>query len=268
MTKSAHWLSQVASRREGEVFFLIWTVLWISIVAAIVFFRWFEWFTSWHYLTVGLVICVPCIFGPLILPLSKSESTLDWSQRFSTKANVWCFIMAFVSNYLWTHYFYRVLGASYTFTAHRLNDVPFCLYLITHSYFITYHVGSSILLRRCGFKLPQWSSPLFWSIILGMAYFTAFAETYTIKNFPYYTFQDEQAMYRVGLGFYAIYFVVSYPMFLRLDQDGSRWTLSRTVIDSFACCMMITLLLDFWRLAIGPIFEMELVKPAVVPFVF
>jgi hypothetical protein len=36
----------------------------------------------------------------------------------------------------YTHYFYRVLKADYTFEAHRLNDVPLCLYFMTHAYFM------------------------------------------------------------------------------------------------------------------------------------
>jgi cycloeucalenol cycloisomerase len=47
--------------------------------------------------------------------------------------------MSFAANYFWTHYFYPVLGASYTFVAWRVNDVPVCLFLMTHSYFMFYH---------------------------------------------------------------------------------------------------------------------------------
>ena len=36
---------------------------------------------------------------------------------------MWIFILSFIGNYLWTHYFYNLLGASYTFKAWRLNDV-------------------------------------------------------------------------------------------------------------------------------------------------
>ena len=36
----------------------------------------------------------------------------------------------------YTHYFYRVLKADYTFPAHRLNDVPVSLYFMTHAYFM------------------------------------------------------------------------------------------------------------------------------------
>ncbi len=64
------------------------------------------------------------------------------------QANAWIAIMAWIANYLWTHYFYHVLHTRYTFIAWRLNDVPFCLYLITHSYFATYHVLAACALRR------------------------------------------------------------------------------------------------------------------------
>jgi len=43
---------------------------------------------------------------------------------------------SFPSPFRYTHYFYRVLKADYTFPAHRLNDVPICLYFMTHAYFM------------------------------------------------------------------------------------------------------------------------------------
>lgn len=46
-------------------------------------------------------------------------------------------------------------------------------------------------------------------------------------QFPYYTFVDRSKMYSIGSLFYAIYFFVSFPMFMRIDEDpkGHRWTL-------------------------------------------
>jgi cycloeucalenol cycloisomerase len=44
-------------------------------------------------------------------------------QTFVVQANIWIFILSFIGNYVWTHYFYNLLGASYTFEAWRLNDV-------------------------------------------------------------------------------------------------------------------------------------------------
>ena len=39
------------------------------------------------------------------------------------RANIWIAIFSFIGNYFWTHYFYTLLGASYTFKAHELNGV-------------------------------------------------------------------------------------------------------------------------------------------------
>ncbi len=36
---------------------------------------------------------------------------------------VWIAIFSFVGNYFWTHYFFQLLGAAYTFPSWRLNDV-------------------------------------------------------------------------------------------------------------------------------------------------
>ena len=33
------------------------------------------------------------------------------------------------------------------------------------------------------------------------------------------------------------------------------WDLSRIAIDSFGACMIVTMLLDFWRLAVGGVVE-------------
>jgi len=78
------------------------------------------------------------------------------SGRYIVKANAWIAIFSFIGNYWcatqlcalpsymltaastrrYTHYFYRVLKADYTFPAHRLNDVPVSLYFMTHAYFM------------------------------------------------------------------------------------------------------------------------------------
>ena len=56
--------------------------------------------------------------------------------------------MAWIGNYFWTHYFYKILGCKYSFPAHRLNDVPFALTLITHSYFHLYFELGNIVQRK------------------------------------------------------------------------------------------------------------------------
>ena len=45
------------------------------------------------------------------------------------QANVWIAIFSYIGNYFWTHYFYKLLGASYTFPSWDLNEVagPKCV---------------------------------------------------------------------------------------------------------------------------------------------
>jgi hypothetical protein len=55
----------------------------------------------------------------------------------------------------------------------------------------------------------------------------------------------------------------------RLDEEPStNWTLSYTFIDVCAAGMMVTQLLDVWRLVIGPIFTSAVpTAQSQVPFI-
>jgi len=253
----ARWLSLNHSKRKGETFFLVWSVVWVTFFGWIVLSGVFERFTSTTYMLVGVVVGLPPIIYPLLFPVGD-DAKIPWYDRYTTKANVWIFTMAWIGNYFWTHYFYRILGAVYTFEAWRLNDVPFCLFLISHSYFLLYHTLSNLLLRRLWACFPNPSALAYavvGTFVVVFAYFIAFMEVFTIQNFPYYSYPDKQAMWVVGSGFYAIYFIVSFPMFFRLDEEPStKWSLKRTFLDACAACMIVTQVLDAWRLSIGPIY--------------
>lgn len=73
-----------------------------------------------------MAICVsaaaPCILLPWLLE-SRADGDRPWTQKYWVKANVWIAIYSFVGNYFWSHYFYKLLGAAYTFPSWRLNDV-------------------------------------------------------------------------------------------------------------------------------------------------
>ena len=45
-------------------------------------------------------------------------------------------------------------------------------------------------------------------------------ETWTIESVPYYTFANRDAMYQVGVTFYAVYFLPTFPMFFYVDEEG------------------------------------------------
>ena len=74
------------------------------------------------YMAIGLAAAVPCVLLPWALE-PRADASKPVEKRYWIKANLWIAVLSFISNYLWTHYFYRVLGASYTFPSWRLNEV-------------------------------------------------------------------------------------------------------------------------------------------------
>ena len=169
-------------------------------------------------------------------------------------------MFSFVGNYWYTHYFYGVLKARYTFDAHRLNDVPIALYFMTHAYFMFYHVLSNCALRktRRAFAKDARRFAFECALVVVMAYTTAFMESLTICGFPYYSFEDRDMAYTLGSAFYGIYFLVSFPMFLAVDESpATKKTLAETFWEAMGSSMAVLCLLDFVRLRLGLDFVMR-----------
>ncbi|OVA17535.1 Cycloeucalenol cycloisomerase [Macleaya cordata] len=252
------WFATNPSKRWGEMFFLLYTPFWLTLCLGIVVpYKLYERFTELEYLLLGLISAVPSFLIPLLF-VGKVDSGVCWKDRYWVKASVWNIIFSYVGNYFWTHYFFTVLGASYTFPSWKMNNVPHTTFLLTHVCFLFYHVTSNMTLRRLRHSISdlpksiQWASEAAW--ILALSYFIAYLETLAIANFPYYEFVDRASMYKVGSLFYAIYFIVSFPMFLRIDEKLSDlWDLPRVAIDALGAAMLVTIILDLWRIFLGPI---------------
>ncbi|XP_020585598.1 cycloeucalenol cycloisomerase-like [Phalaenopsis equestris] len=188
------WLAPNPSKRWGELFFLFYTPFWLTLCLGIIVpYKLYESFTELEYLLLGLVSAAPTFLIPLVF-VGKVDSSRCLSNRYWVKANLWIIIFSYVGNYFWTHYFFTVLGASYTF--------------------------------------PSWK----------------------MNNFPYYDFVDRASMYKVGSLFYAIYFVVSFPMFSRVaEKEDDGWDLQRVAVDALGAAMLVTIILDLWRISLGSI---------------
>lgn len=240
------------NKRQFEIYSLIYTVVWIGIFGCVVVKQLYEQFDEWSYMKLCVSLALPNLLQPIIYPLD-AEKNLPLLQRYSAKANIWLFIFGFTGNYWYTHYFYNVLKASYTFSAHRLNDVPISMFFATHFYFVTYHIFSTMILRaiETRYKPTFVRNVLFWAVVLSFSYFTGFMETLTISSFPYYSFEDRYMAYTLGSAFYSIYFIVSYPMFYRLDEKKEKHTMSQTIYEALATSMLVLFFLDFARIALG-----------------
>ena len=260
-TSGARWFACAktrASKAEGEMFCLKYSACWIASVGVVIATRAYESFGRWGYLAYCGACAAPAIVAPLMRP-SASDRGKALSERYIVKANVWIAVFSFIGNYWYTHYFYAVLKAEYTFDAHRLNDVPISMYLMTHAYFMFYHVLSNAALRRIrtGYVNDAWRFGFECAAVGAMAYSTAFMESLTICGFPYYSFADRHMAYTLGSAFYGIYFLVSFPMFLRVDETKAM-PMSQVFWEAMGSGMAVLCLLDFVRVYLRIPFTMRI----------
>eukprot|EP00026_Physarum_polycephalum_P003552 Phypoly_transcript_03565.p1 GENE.Phypoly_transcript_03565~~Phypoly_transcript_03565.p1 ORF type:complete len:322 (+),score=42.13 Phypoly_transcript_03565:311-1276(+) len=247
------WFSTNPSKRWGEIFFLKYSIVWILIFGGVVVTEIYKTFGDVEFMALGLIVALPCVLYPLFFP-SKEDAMLPLRERYWVKANIWIFFFGFVGNYFWTHYFFVLLKATYRFpVTWNLNEVPICLYLVTHAYFISYHSATTPILRRFWTATRPGLIRTVGSIllVLVLAYITAFMEAWTLEKVPYYHIEDRRQMYLVGSTFYMLYFIISFPMFTRIDETGDKWNLSRASLESLGSAMIVFILCDFWRLLVG-----------------
>lgn len=259
--KKGAWLPSVdnAAKREYEVWALRYSVVWMGIFGVVVVTKAYKSFDADGYMYLCCGLALPLLLQPLFFPL-PAEKNLPLFLRYSFKANVWIAGFSFIGNYWYTHYFYSVLKATYTMPSHRLNNVPIALYFATHFYFTSYHTFSNLILRKVetSFAPTTLRSLLFWAVVVTFSYFTAFMESFTISSYEYYSFSVPKALiYSLGSFFYGIYFLVSFPVFYRLDEKVSLkekvapHTLFQTVFEVLGSGMLVLLLLDFCRIGLG-----------------
>lgn len=289
------WFGSNQNKTETEILFLSLAICWILYFSIIVATGMYHEFKRWEYLYVCTPMASIYFFIPFFFGMEKEKPILE---RYYVKANVWIGILSYVGNFYWTHYFYNLLCAKYTFDAHRLNDVPISMYMATHAYFCFYHSLTNICIRRMRRTVRYSSSTITDSerlilnaLFIGiLAYTTAFMETKTIEGFDYWEFENRDRALVVGSGVYMLYFIVSFPKFIQVDEEEEEksilnsssttmktiktnrritrsvfkkqeekrksfvWPMSRVIWDSLGSCMLVTILLDIWRLLIGKVY--------------
>ena len=197
---------------------------------------------------IALVIGAPAVFYPLLFcPSPKRVVNTYWF-----KFLVWMAIFVFIATYFFTEVFFDVLGMKYnfphlqwTFDSVLLGSgkqtVPLMMYVYGWFFFITYHTLAVIFMR----VLRPWLGDVLTTIF--SAWFFSWAEIRfstmdSIKD--QFEYKDMDFALSYGAWIYACYFIASFPMVARLDEDTQRWTFWYTVQNAFAAGSISFVLLD------------------------
>jgi cycloeucalenol cycloisomerase len=271
-----YWLSRNPDKAFGEKLFLSFIPVFFAYNAAVQQLGWLDVGTFWH-VVLNLGMWVPyCVVLPAWL---RRNAHVPWHRSYWLKANLFMAVWVFYATYFHTEYFFVLLGLRYRFpdvgltfdsalvgpdegtAAAAFQKVPVGMYLNSVAFFLVYHSAAVVSMRRVRTSLG--GSPLArrlaWAaIVVATALFFAVAETrlyITDEAEANVWYVDLAAMLRFGSVFYAMYFLVSFPAFYRLDEhpDQPAWSLARTVIEASFVAMTSLLLLDLWARLVGPI---------------
>jgi cycloeucalenol cycloisomerase len=259
------WLSRNPSKAWGEKFFLAYTPVWILAFGLFQHSGISERLGNFGNLLLTATIAAPLVVVPLLV---RDESSLGrpWHRTYWFKFAVWVLVFAAIGTYFLTEYFFDVLGMVYHFPQLTWNldsallgsgkqTVPIVMYLHAWYFFATYHTCSVIVIRRV--RTSGLGSNLLGSVIAvaATAWFFAWAEVYFTTGASVahqFRYEDIAWMLRWGTWFYACYFIVSFPMVYRLDENPEDdWPLSRVVIEAMAAGMLVFFLLDLVTQVIG-----------------
>ncbi|MCA9683296.1 MAG: hypothetical protein KC431_05670 [Myxococcales bacterium] len=269
----ARWLSEHPDKAAAERFYLLYSPLWIAFVGAVMLSGAFRSWGDPGYMIFGLAVAAPLVLVPLLSP-RPGEAKLRFWQTTWFRLNLWIAIYVFIGSYFFTHYFFDVLGMRYRFpTQWNLQAelvgsdralepdliaggraVPLFLYPMTLAYFMTYHVGMTVALRWLGGRFALGKVGKVVALVV-LAYVTAFAETFFMAVpalEEVFEYLDRERMLIFGSIFYACFFVVSVPIFSRIDED-EPWTLTRTAGSALAAGMVVFIILDLWAMVLGPL---------------
>lgn len=253
------WFSDNPSKAWGEKFFLLYSPVWMIMLALVMGLGVTNRVGEWGFVAIGLAVALPLVVVPAVI---RDETSLGrpWHQTYWFKANLYIVIFNFVANYFGSEYFFDILGMVYdypmvalTLDSHLVGSgeqqVPILMYLLTQAYFITYHTTAIIVLRRLRTSRLPIGTVAWPVLVVVIAYFWAWMETRAMAN-PWiatqFYYENMTRMLTYGSLFYSLYFVASFPIFYNLDENrDSRWSLKITAAAACTASLIMLFLLDF-----------------------
>jgi len=274
---ASRWFSANPDKAWAEKWFLGFIPVWLAFNVVVQAMGWLDTGNFWNITQNALMWLPWCVALPWFL---RRDSGIAWHQSYWFKFNLFIFVWTFWATYFHTEYFFEVLGLRYRFPEVTLyldsalvgpdeatalaqsQKIPPSMYLNATAFFVVYHASAVVVMRRIrAFTtgLAPLARSLAWAAIVGVtAVFWAWMETWfyfkaAANNMANVWYVDLERMLAYGSWFYALYFVVSFPLVFRLDEDaaGDRWPLSRVVIEASAVGIVTLFLIDLATHALG-----------------
>jgi len=108
---SSAWLPDDPSKAWFEVFSFFYSFTWIAwVLCILVPFKLYEGMGPWGYMGIGVGAAAPCVVLPYFFE-PPEDARRPFFDKYWVRAQIWIAVFSFVGNYVWTHYFYRLLGA-------------------------------------------------------------------------------------------------------------------------------------------------------------
>jgi len=257
------WLSANPDKAWGEKFFLLYSPVWMTAFGIYQRTRFGDRLGDAGNLLVTLAIFAPVWIVPAML---RRGSARPWYESYWFKFNLWIFVYAAIGSYFLSEYFFDVLGMVYNYPhLHWTLDsallgsgkqaVPIIMYLHAHYFFVTYHTTAVVVMRRIRTSRLNVHPVVGALVVAAAAWFWARAEialTTAPSLADQFRYEDLPWALRWGALVYACYFIVSFPMVSRLDEDEREpWSVRRTVVEALAAGMLTFILLDLVTARIG-----------------
>ena len=269
MTSGAapRWFSANPSKAWGEKFFVAYSPVWMTMMGLVMGLGVTGRVGEWGFMAIGVAVALPLVAVPALI---RDEKPIGrrWYQAYWFKANLYIAIFNLAANYFGSEYFFDVLGMVYDYPMIKLNldsalvgsgeqRVPLIMYLLTQAYFLTYHTTAVIVLRRIRTSRIPVGAFAWPVLVVVIAYFWAWMETKAMAN-PWiesqFYYKDMERMLAYGSLFYSLYFMASFPIFYRIDEDrDTDWSLPITAAAACTASMIMLFLLDFAAAFFGPI---------------
>lgn len=244
-----------------EKFYLLYSCIWPILFVL--------WAMSGYYLLFGdignnliiILMGAPNIIIPyLYCPQDENKKSIF--EYYWVKFNIWILIFSFVASYVYSEYFFDILGMIYNFPHLKWNlnatligttkqKVPLMMYTCAWFYFITYHILSNIIIRivmKLLYFLPMKKSI---GVIIA-AWLCAYGELYgTTMECLHEQFHYKSMDWALKWGsvYYSIYFIVSFPMLFPMDECKTnirKWTIEYTILNALSASMIVFLVLDIF----------------------